>query len=124
MIMAQPTTVPQIQTPTQDEQILVIRRGHLFPDGAWYGLEDVDMHEYLHIIRTYQEFQPRSAMENDPRYKQIIPYLVFRHNGRYFLMERKQMHLSNGSQVSLLLASVAIFEKKTRDCRWTKFRNF
>ena len=27
-------------------------------------------------------------MEQDQAYKQIIPYLVFTHNGKYFLMER------------------------------------
>ena len=27
-------------------------------------------------------------METDPTYKQIIPYLIFVHNNRYFLMQR------------------------------------
>ncbi len=87
--MTQPTAIPQSQTNTLDEQILVVNCAHLFPDGPWQGLQDVDMQEYLHIVKMYQEFQPRSVMETDTTYKQIIPYLVFRHNGLYFLMERQ-----------------------------------
>ena len=87
--MTQPTTIPQSQTSTHDEQILVVKRTHLFPDGPWHGLQDVDMQEYLHIVKMYQEFQPRSVMETDSSYKQIIPYLVFHHDGFYFLMERQ-----------------------------------
>lgn len=87
--MTQPTAIPQSQTSTLDEQILVVNRAHLFPDGPWQGLQDVDMQEYLHIVKMYQEFQPRSVMETDTTYKQIIPYLVFRHDGLYFLMERQ-----------------------------------
>ena len=83
------TTSKQAHPRTLNEQILVVKRSQLFPDGTWNGLEQVDMQEYLHIIRSHQEFQPRAAMEDDPRYKQIIPYLVFTHNDQYFLMQRK-----------------------------------
>src|SRR5690606_7557172 len=31
---------------------------------------------------------PRSLMEQDQRYKQIIPYLVFTHENKYFVMQR------------------------------------
>jgi predicted NUDIX family phosphoesterase len=33
-------------------------------------------------------FEPRQAMEADPSFKQIIPYLVLRDGERYFLMRR------------------------------------
>lgn len=73
-----------------DEQILVIQRNYLFPDDSdWHGLQKVDMQEYLHLIKTHQEFHPRHSMETDPTYKQIIPYLIFQHQDRYFLMQRK-----------------------------------
>jgi predicted NUDIX family phosphoesterase len=78
------STSKQAHPRTLDEQILVVKRSYLFPDGTWNGLEEVDMQEYLHIIRSHQEFQPRAAMEDDPRYKQIIPYLVFSHNNTFF----------------------------------------
>src|SRR5579872_4112225 len=83
----------------QDEQILVVKREKLFPHGAWNGIKAVDFAPYAELIQTNQEFQPRSQMETDPRYKQIIPYLVFTHNNTYFLMQRQakmgDMRLAN-----------------------------
>lgn len=73
----------------QDEEILVVRREELFKNiPAWSGLKDVNFDEYLRIIQEKKEFLPRSVMEQDTNYKQIIPYLVFCHEGRYFLMQR------------------------------------
>lgn len=46
-------------------------------------------HNFLHAIMQKREFLPRSLMEQDYSYKQIIPYLVFRHEDKYFLMQRK-----------------------------------
>jgi len=73
-----------------DEQILVIRRDLLFPNGAWHGLKAVDFTSYLNLIKSHQEFHSRATMETDPTYKQIIPYLIFVHNNRYFLMQREK----------------------------------
>ncbi|MCX5921891.1 MAG: hypothetical protein NTX86_01025 [Candidatus Dependentiae bacterium] len=72
-----------------DENILVVQRTHLFPDGAWHGLKQIDFAHYTQIIQDNKEFLPRTHMELDPRFKQIIPYLVFEHEGRYFLMQRQ-----------------------------------
>lgn len=71
-----------------DEHILVVERQHLFPDGLFNGLKRVDFEQYLTIINKHKQFLPRSVMEIDVSYKQIIPYLVFTHNNRYFLMQR------------------------------------
>ncbi len=74
---------------THDEQILVVKRSELFKNStAWSGLKKVNFDEYLKIIQEKKEFQPRSIMEEDPSYKQIIPYLVYEHQGTYFLMQR------------------------------------
>ncbi len=73
-----------------DEHILVVKRASLFPDGrSWQGLKREGWDEFVSIVTQNQEFQPRSIMETDPRYKQIIPYLVFTHDGNYFLMQRQ-----------------------------------
>ncbi|HEX2977497.1 MAG TPA: hypothetical protein VHO47_00010 [Candidatus Babeliales bacterium] len=73
----------------QDELILVVRRDQIFKhQPAWNGLKAVNFDDYLAIIKQHREFLPRSLMEQDPTYKQIIPYLVFEHEGRYFLMQR------------------------------------
>ncbi len=82
------TQSTQTAIPKHLESILVVKREHLFHDGDWHGLKPVDFDHYLALITKHQEFQPRGIMETNPRYKQIIPYLIFRHNGSYFLMER------------------------------------
>jgi predicted NUDIX family phosphoesterase len=81
-----------------DELILVVKRKHLFAkQAAWSGLKKINADSYLELIKEKKEFQPRSVMETDPTYKQIIPYLVFTHNDRYFIMQRK----SNASEKRL-----------------------
>lgn len=90
------TLIPSTQKPSlpvTDEHILVVQRTVLFPTTAWQGLQHSDMTYYLDLIKTHQEFLPRTAMESDPTYKQIIPYLIFKHIDRYFLMQR-QSHAS------------------------------
>jgi predicted NUDIX family phosphoesterase len=88
--MSQITTLQQQQKPLHDEHILVVRRAHLFTtQESWHGLQDVDFDYYMHIINHRKEFHPRSVMETNPTYKQIIPYLIFTHDNKYFLMQRK-----------------------------------
>jgi predicted NUDIX family phosphoesterase len=80
---------PQVSPIHHDEQILVVSRASFFPHGAWQGLKQVDVAHYIELIKTHQEFKPRSVMEKDPNYKQIIPYLVFEYENNYFLMQRQ-----------------------------------
>lgn len=88
--MAQINTQQQPIIQKHDELILVVKRAHLFADStAWHGLKEVDFEHYLNIINDTKEFLPRSIMETDPTYKQIIPYLVFKHEDAYFLMQRR-----------------------------------
>jgi predicted NUDIX family phosphoesterase len=86
--MTQQINQPQAYPAHHAEKILVVKREFLFKNGAWNGLKKVDFDDYLKIITDHQEFHPRYAMETDPTYKQIIPYLVFRYQDQYFLMER------------------------------------
>jgi len=72
-----------------DERILVVRREHLFPTNAWHGMQIGDFTHFQTIIDIHKEFHWRSAMEQDPTFKQIIPYLIFQHQDRYFLMQRR-----------------------------------
>ena len=88
--MATIQKTPQTSTQKQDEHILVVKRDKLFnKHAAWAGLKEVNFQDYLNIIQEHKEFLPRSIMEQDPNYKQIIPYMIFTHNDRYFLMQRK-----------------------------------
>jgi predicted NUDIX family phosphoesterase len=72
-----------------NESILVVKRKNLFPKGDWLGIKQVDFEQYLKLVQEHQEFMPRGLAEEDATYKQVIPYLVFRHNDLYFLMQRK-----------------------------------
>lgn len=75
--------------PPKDEQILVVQRELIVPDPGWHGIVPIDVAATINLITTHQRYMPRSLAENDPSYKQIIPYLVFTHNDRYFLMQRR-----------------------------------
>jgi len=73
----------------KDEKILVVKRDLILPKQAWHGIKQVSFEDFLKIINNEKQFLWRSQMEQDESYKQIIPYLVFTHNNRYFLMQRK-----------------------------------
>jgi predicted NUDIX family phosphoesterase len=81
-------------TPHHEEYILVVKRDFLFPQQqAWQGLRSFNhtldgFATYQGLIKEHQEFLPRVAMEVNPSYKQIIPYLVYEYEERYFLMQR------------------------------------
>jgi predicted NUDIX family phosphoesterase len=70
------------------EQVLVVPRA-LVPDRAgWYGLRTEGLPAFLDVIAEHGRYASREHMERDPSFKQIIPYLVLRDGGRYFLMRR------------------------------------
>jgi predicted NUDIX family phosphoesterase len=75
---------------SHDELILAVKRENLLPQGGWFGLETANLATYLEIINTHKEFLWRSALEQDPAYKQIIPYLIFQYQDSYFLMQRRE----------------------------------
>ena len=79
-----------IRKDKSDENILVVKRDDLFPnDTGWQGLQKPENNYFVETIMAKKEFRSRALMENDQSYKQIIPYLVFKHQDTYFLMQRK-----------------------------------
>jgi predicted NUDIX family phosphoesterase len=59
------------------------------PDGTgWRGVRQGSLEDELRLLRTGGELRARTAMEMDPTFKQVIPYLVLRDGPRYFLMRR------------------------------------
>lgn len=87
-IQTQKVTQPVVTN--HDELILVVKRSEFFKhEPSWAGLKQVNFDSYLDLIQQKKEFLPRSAMEVDLSYKQIIPYIVFSHEGSYFLMQRR-----------------------------------
>lgn len=71
-----------------DERVLVVPRDRIMGPLAWRGMLGGGAAPYLDAIAEAGRFEPRSAMEADPRFKQVIPYLVLRDRDRYFLMRR------------------------------------
>ena len=85
----QSSTNLQTQKQKLSELILVVKTSYLFPNDLWQGLKTTDIEQYKHIIDHRKEFLRRYLMEPDQTYKQIIPYLVFTHNNKFFLMQRQ-----------------------------------
>ena len=70
------------------ELVYVVPRAAILGDGAWHGVRTAETDEFLAVVAAHGRFEPRPAMEADPSFKQIIPYLVLRDGERYFLMRR------------------------------------
>jgi len=70
------------------ERVLVVPRAMVPAEGSWLGLRRAGVMEFLAVVERVGRYEPREAMEVDPAHKQIIPYLVLRDGGRYFLMRR------------------------------------
>lgn len=84
-----PVVTSQLSPSKFNEQVLVVKRSDIFSlHEAWHGLKAVNFDDYVAVINDKKEFQSRGLMEEDPSYKQIIPYLVFKHEDKYFLMRR------------------------------------
>ncbi len=83
------TVQPQPIVKSLNEHILVVEREKLFAKQEWQGLRTDNTQHVLNVIEQHQEFHPRNLMEQDPRYKQIIPYLVFKFQETYFVMQRQ-----------------------------------
>jgi len=62
------------------EKVLVLENRHIKPDDT---IED-----YVQNIRWYGYFKAREAVENDTSLRQIIPYVVIKHNDMYFVSQR------------------------------------
>ena len=70
------------------EEVLVVPRTHLFPAGGFHGFSAEGLPGYLAAIAAHAYFAPRARVEDDPGLKQIIPYVVLRHQDRIFLVRR------------------------------------
>ena len=71
------------------EKVLVVKTEKLakYISGKT-GLLTADREEMLDIIVNHHEFMDRPAAEEDPSYKQIIPYVVLTQKGRVFSTRR------------------------------------
>ena len=70
------------------ELVYVVPRDRILGERPWHGVRTAETDEFLAVVAAHGRFEPRTAMEADPSFKQIIPYLVLRDGERYFLMRR------------------------------------
>jgi predicted NUDIX family phosphoesterase len=74
--------------PATPELVYVVPRELVIEGPGWSGVRTDGIEPILETIRSAGRFEPRAAMESDPMFKQIIPYLVLRDGPRWFLMRR------------------------------------
>jgi predicted NUDIX family phosphoesterase len=88
----QQKTVPLPQIiipPSHYEEIFVVPRAQLDNYVTQTGfIKNIDQ-TFINHLQQKAEFHPRYVMETDEQYKQIIPYLIFKHQNQFFVMERK-----------------------------------
>lgn len=73
---------------TNDELVLGLPR-EVVPGGlGWRGVRAVPLDPYLAAIGEHGTFRRRADAEDDPTWKQVIPYLALRDGDDIFLMRR------------------------------------
>lgn len=71
------------------EQILVVPREKLFNGQPIpHGFNSGNLEKVLENIRQFGYFTERPDAEKDPARKQIIPYMLIRHNDKLFMVRR------------------------------------
>jgi predicted NUDIX family phosphoesterase len=71
-----------------DEHVFVVPRAAVPDEADWYGLRTDGLEAFVAAVERAGTYEPRARMEQDPSFKQVIPYLVLRDGARYFLMQR------------------------------------
>ncbi len=75
-----------------EERVMVVARSDMFGGGIWHGLKSDNLQKFINTINSKHKFLARGEVETDARWQQVIPYLIFEHKGRIFLMRRKGDH--------------------------------
>ena len=73
----------------EQEKVLVVERKVLEDVGIFQGLRfDVDKYIRKLFVSGVPRFMPRAQVEKDPSFKQLIPYVIMTHNGKYLTYVR------------------------------------
>ena len=69
----------------EEEQVLVVERKVLEQAGMFQGIT-FEVERYLRklFVGGVPRFMPRSRAEADPTHKQLIPYVMMAHKGKYW----------------------------------------
>lgn len=79
------------QKKNTQEYIMVVPSSELWRHGYFEGL-CFNLESYLPVIQgAHIDYKLREDMENDPNYKQIIPYVIIYHSGTIFSYRRGKL---------------------------------
>ncbi len=73
---------------SDEELVLGLPRARLPGGATWRGVLYGDLAPVLALIDAEGSYRPRAEAEEDPDWKQVIPYVVLRDRGSVFLMRR------------------------------------
>ena len=75
-----------------DEYVMVMPQKVLLDAGPFQGIS-FDTHKFIGLIEDPKatKFRRRQDVEKDPKYKQIIPYVIFRHHYSVFSYRRGKL---------------------------------
>jgi predicted NUDIX family phosphoesterase len=68
-----------------NEKVLVVKKDIIFQNEHWQGLKKNNLSYLLDLIRNNCQFMPRGNVEDDPSWQQIVSYIVFSFENKYFL---------------------------------------
>lgn len=72
-----------------DERVLVIPTAHFLSCGEFHGFHPADAEYRAKLLDPAQfSFRPRSEVETDPNFKQLVPYVVLRCGEELFQYRR------------------------------------
>ncbi|MDP2951318.1 MAG: hypothetical protein Q8N55_02945 [bacterium] len=70
-----------------NELVLVVKSATIFKDGVWQGLKTNNLEHYFDLIKNNLEFERRGDVEEDKSFQQIIPYILFNFQDKYFIYQ-------------------------------------
>jgi thymidylate synthase ThyX/predicted NUDIX family phosphoesterase/thymidylate kinase len=81
-----------------DELVLVVPSDIIFKDGKWQGFKTDNLEHYVDLIKNNCQFKRRGDVENDPSFQQIIPYMLFSHEDKFFAYK----YIKNAGETRLI----------------------
>lgn len=71
----------------EDEKVLSVPKNIVMPQ-PWQGITTNGLEGFEKLVKDSGQFKRRGDVEEDPNWKQIIPYMVYSYKKQFFLMQR------------------------------------
>jgi len=72
------------------ERVLVVPTNRLFQEGYFQGFKSAKDFkiDFVELMNNYSMFLFRKLAEKEPKFKQVIPYIVFKFHNEFFIFRR------------------------------------